>query len=297
MSPKSAARLFFPVRRSRRIKVVGWVGSPPPDAKAPRPTGHSAIRHCTTAAAWLISLFTAEQRTACMQDARVPSSSSTLPGSRPMSTLRPNGPDFEEDEMIDPELRLRTVRTAGKSYLRATNRREGRRRIQDGEEERAGQGLSPPCQRVDLARTCVSQSMPGSSHPEGAHISQLPASLFRQTPNLTEGQRNGETWRRGEGPVRAHAPPSLSSLSRPSPWRPWRVHHSLARLREPSVARRPAADVRHVLDGRKDAFGPLRIASEQLACCGEGGLKQAARHALLQISWRCMLMIRRSHHA
>lgn len=37
--------------------------------------------------------------------------------SRRQSTLRPGEDDMEEDEMIDPELRLRTVRTAGKSLL------------------------------------------------------------------------------------------------------------------------------------------------------------------------------------
>lgn len=35
--------------------------------------------------------------------------------SRRQSLLRPGADDFEEDEMIDPELRLRTVRTAGAS--------------------------------------------------------------------------------------------------------------------------------------------------------------------------------------
>lgn len=35
--------------------------------------------------------------------------------SRRSSMLRPGEDDMEEDEMIDPELRLRTVRTAGES--------------------------------------------------------------------------------------------------------------------------------------------------------------------------------------
>jgi hypothetical protein len=36
--------------------------------------------------------------------------------SRRSSMLRPGEDDMEEDEMIDPELRLRTVRTAGESF-------------------------------------------------------------------------------------------------------------------------------------------------------------------------------------